>query len=59
MIAKMRKRSDFKKYTLDCFIIKDLKFARFYLLSKIEETVHEAPGRAGISNSGNCNGNCW
>ena len=34
VIAKIRKRSDLKRDTLDYFIMKDPKFARFYLLLK-------------------------
>ena len=32
VIAKIRKRGDLKRYNLDYFIMKDPKFARFYLL---------------------------
>ena len=34
VIAKIRKRGDLKRDTLDYFIMKDPKFARFYLLPK-------------------------
>ena len=33
VIAKIRKRSDLKRDTLDYIIMKDPKFSRFYLLS--------------------------
>ena len=34
-IAKIRKRGDLKRDTLDYFIMEDTKFARVYLLTKI------------------------
>ena len=37
---------------MDYFIIKDPKFARFYLLPKIHKRLHNVPGRPVISNSG-------
>ena len=37
---------------LDYFIMKDPKFARFYLLPKIHKRLHNVPGRPVISNSG-------
>ena len=52
VIAKIRKRGDLKRDTLDYFIMKDPKFARFYLLSKIHKRLHNVPGRPVISNSG-------
>ena len=52
VIAKIRKRGDLKRDTLDYFIMKDTKFARFYLLPKIHKRLHNVPGRPVISNSG-------
>ena len=40
------------KDTLDCFIVKDPKFARFYLLPKIHKRLHDVSGRPVISNCG-------
>ena len=52
VIAKIRKRGDLKRDTLDYFIMKDPKFARLYLLPKIYKRLHTVPGRPVISNSG-------
>ena len=52
VIAKIRKLGDLKRDTLDYFIMKDPKFARFYLLPKIQKRLHNVPGRPVISNSG-------
>ena len=52
VIAKIKKRGDVKKDNLDYFIMKDPKFARFYLLPKIYKKLHNVPGRPVISNSG-------
>ena len=52
VIAKIRKPSDLKNDNLDYFIMKDLNFARFYLLPKIHKRLHNVPGRPVISNSG-------
>ena len=52
VIAKIRKRGDLKRDTLNYFIMKDPKFARFYLLPKIHKRLHNVPGRPVISNSG-------
>ena len=52
VIAKIRKRGDLKRDTLDYFIMKDPKFARFNLLPKIHKRLHNVPGRPVISNSG-------
>ena len=52
VIAKIRKRGDLKRDTLDYFIMKDPKFAMFYLLPKIHKRLHNVPGRPVISNSG-------
>ena len=38
--------------TLNYFIVEDPKFARFYLLPKIDKRLHNVPGRPVISNCG-------
>ena len=43
---------DLPKDTLDYFLVKDPKFARFYLLPKIHKRLHDVPGRPVISNCG-------
>ena len=56
VITKIRKRGDLKRdkqliillFRLDYFIMKDPKFARFYLLSKIHKSLHNIPGRTVI-----------
>ena len=52
VIQKIRKRGDLKRDNLDYLIMKDPKFARFYLLPKIHKRLHNVPGRPVISNSG-------
>ena len=52
VIAKIRKRGDLKRDNLDYFIMKDPKFARFYLLPKIHKRLHNVSGRPVISNCG-------
>ena len=52
VIAKIRKLGDLKTDNLDYFIMKDSKFARFYILPKIHKSLHNVPGRPVISNSG-------
>ena len=52
VIAKIRKRGYLKRDSLYYFIMKDPKFARFYLLPKIHKRLHNVPGRPVISNSG-------
>ena len=49
VIAKIRKWGDLKRDNLDYFIMKDSKFARFYLPPK---RLHNVPGRPVITNSG-------
>ena len=51
-LEKIRLREDFSKDTVDYFLVKDPKFARFYLLSKIHKRLHDVPGRPVISNCG-------
>ena len=52
VITKIRKRGDLKRDNLHYFIMKDPKFARFYLLAKIHKRLHNVSGRPVISNSG-------
>ena len=52
VIAKIRKRSDLKSDNLYYFIMKDPKFARFYVLLKIHKRLHNVQWRPVISNSG-------
>ena len=46
------KRGDVCTDTLNYFLIKDAKFARFYLLPKIHKIQYNLPGRPVISNCG-------
>ena len=52
----IRIQGDLANYTLNYFLVKDPKFARFYLLPKIQKRLH-VPGRPIISNRGFCTGN--
>ena len=52
VIAEKRKLGGLKSHNLDYFIMKVPKFARFYLLPKIHERLHNVPGRPKISTSG-------
>lgn len=49
---KIRKRGDLKKQNVQYFEIKDRKFARIYLLSKVHTVLHDVPGRPVFSNCG-------
>ena len=51
-IEKIRKRGDLNADTIKYSMVKDPKFARFYLLPKIHERLHDVPGRPVISNCG-------
>ena len=51
-LEKLRLRGDLSKDTLDYFLVKDPKFARFYLLPKIHKRLHDVPGRPVIPNCG-------
>ena len=44
-IEKFRKRGDLNADTIKYFMVKDPKFARFYLLPKIHKRLHDVPGR--------------
>ena len=43
---------DLSSNTLNYFLVKDPKFARFYLLPKIHKRLHDVPDRLAISNCG-------
>ena len=51
-LEKIRIRSDLSNDTFNYFLVKDPKFARFYLLPKIHKRLHNIPGRPVISNCG-------
>ena len=48
-LEKIRKRGDLSQDTLNYFLVKDPKFARFYLLPKIHKRLYDVPGRPVIS----------
>ena len=48
-LEKIRIRGDFSNYTLKYFLVKDPKFARFYLLPKIHKRLRNVPGIPVIS----------
>ena len=49
-IEKICLRGDLSSNTLNYFLVKDPKFARFYLSPKIHKRLHDVPGRPVISN---------
>ena len=51
-LEKIRKRGDLSLATLNYFLVKDPKFARFYLLPKIHKRLYDVPRRPVISNCG-------
>ena len=51
-LEKIRIRGDLPNDTLNYFLAKDPKFARFYLLPKIHKRLDNVPGRPVISNRG-------
>ena len=51
-LEKIRKRADLSQDTLTYFLVKDHKFARFYLLPKIHKRLYDVPARPVISNYG-------
>ena len=51
-LEKIRLWGDLSEDTLDYVLVKDPKFARFYLLPKIHKRLHDMPGRPVISNCG-------
>ena len=56
-LEKIRIRGDLSNDTLNYFLVKDPKFARFYLLTKIHKRLYNVPGRPVISNCGFCTEN--
>ena len=50
--GKISKWDDLKRDNSDYFIMKDPKFARFYLLHKIHKRLHNVLGRPVVTNSG-------
>ena len=51
-LEKIKKRGDLSQDTLNYFLVKDPKFARFYLLPKVHKRLYDVPGRPVISNCG-------
>ena len=51
-VEKIRKRGDLSADNIKYFMVKDPKFARFYLLPKIHKRLENIPGGPVISNSG-------
>ena len=51
-LEKIRIPGDLFNDILNYFLVKDPKFARFYLLPKIHKRLHNVPGRPVISNCG-------
>ena len=52
VLEKIRLWGDLSKNTLDYFLVKDPKFARFFLLPKIHKQLHDVPGRPVTLNCG-------
>ena len=51
-LEKIRKLGDLSQDTLNYFLVKDPKFARFYLIPKVLNITYDVPGRPVISNCG-------
>ena len=51
-LEKIRWCGDLSSDTHNYFLVKDPKFARFYILPKIYKRLHDVPGRPVISNCG-------
>ena len=51
-VEKIRKRGDLSADNIKYFMVKDPKFARFYLLPKIHKRLKNVPGQPVISNCG-------
>ena len=49
-LEKIRKRGNLSQDTLDYFLVKDPKFARFCVLPKVHKRLYDVPGRPVISN---------
>ena len=56
-LQKIHLRVDLYSDTLNYFLVKDQKFARFYFLTKIHKHLHDVTGRPAISNCGLYTGN--
>ena len=56
-LEKIRMRGDLSNNTVNYFLVKGPKFARFYFLPKIHKRLHNVPGRRVISNCGFYTGN--
>ena len=52
--SQIRKRGDLSADNIKYSMVKDLKFAQFYLLLKIYKRLENVPGRTVISNCGFC-----
>ena len=52
VVEKIRLLGDLSSDTRNYFLVKDPKFARFYLLPKIHKGLHDVPYRPVISNCG-------
>ena len=50
ILQNIRMRGDLSNDTLNYFLLKDSKFARFYLLPKIHKRLHNVHGKPFISN---------
>ena len=50
VVEKIRTRGDLFADNIEYFMVKDPKFARFYLLLKIHKRLENVPGRPVISN---------
>ena len=51
-LEKIKIRGDVSNDALNYFLVKDPKFARFYLSPMIHKRLHNVPGRVVISNCG-------
>ena len=51
-LEKIRKRGNFSQDTLNYFLVKDPKFASFYLLPKVHKRLYDVPERPVITNCG-------
>ena len=51
-LKKIRKRGNLNADTIKYFMVKDPKFARFYLIPKIHKRLRDVLGRPVISNCG-------
>ena len=51
-LKKIHTKENVCTKTLNCFIVKDSNFSRFYLLSKIHKALSNVPGRSVILDGG-------